>query len=104
MKMALIILLLVSNTVLSEHTEIELHISSHHISNSSEFEEENYGIGITHYFKDRWGISAGGFNNSYNDTSFYLGLTYTYDFCQLDTAVCAIGLIGGWGYRLRRAC
>ena len=77
MKITLIILLLVCNIAMAEHTEIELHIPSHHFSNSSEFEEDNYGIGVTHYFKDRWGISAGGFNNSYDDTSLYLALTYS---------------------------
>ncbi|MGI9228126.1 MAG: hypothetical protein ACR2PU_04975, partial [Gammaproteobacteria bacterium] len=95
MKISLITLLLVSTTALAEHTEFELHLTSHHFSNSSEFEEDNYGVGVTHYFKDRWGISAGGFNNSYDDTSLYLALTYTYDLCSTDTIVCTIGVIVG---------
>lgn len=94
MKTPIILMLLFSSAAMAEHTEIELHITSHHFSNSSDFEEDNYGIGITHYFKDRWGISAGGFNNSYDDTSIYLALTYTYDFCSGITT-CAIGLIAG---------
>ncbi len=95
MKISFIVLLLYCTSALAEHTELELHLTSYHFSNRSEFEENNYGVGITHYFKDRWGISAGGFNNSYDDTSVYLGLIYTYDFCSSETIVCTIGVIGG---------
>ncbi len=54
MKISLIVLLLVCTTSLAEHTEFELHLTSHHFDNSSEFEEDNYGIGVTRYYKDRW--------------------------------------------------
>lgn len=95
MKISLIVLLLVCTTALAEHTGFELHLTSHHFDNSSEFEEDNYGIGVTHYYKDRWGISAGGFNNSYDDTSLYLGLVYIYNLCFSSTLSCAIGAVGG---------
>ena len=94
MKILVILMFLLGSAALAEQTEIELHITSHHFSNSSEFEEDNYGIGITHYFKDRWGVSAGGFNNSYDDTSLYLALTYTYELCS-GNITCAIGVIAG---------
>ncbi|MEJ2116103.1 MAG: hypothetical protein P8X88_08710 [Gammaproteobacteria bacterium] len=95
MKILFIVLLLFCATAQAEHTELELHLTSYHFSNRSDYEEKNYGIGITHYFKDRWGISAGVFNNSYDNTSVYLGLTYTYDFCSSDSIMCSIGVIGG---------
>ena len=95
MKILSIVLLLLSTTAQAEHTELELHLTSHHFNNRSDFEEDNYGIGITHYFKDRYGISAGVFNNSYDNTSVYLGLIYTYDLCSSDSIICSIGAIGG---------
>ena len=86
---------MVNGTPLAEYTEFELHLTSYHFDDSSDFENDNHGIGVTHYYKDRWGISVGGYNNSYDDTSLYLGLVYTNDLCSSDTLTCAVGAIGG---------
>lgn len=94
MKILFVILLLVSGTAIAENLEVELHLTSFHFDDDG-YEEDNYGLGAAYYFKERWAVSGGGFNNSYDDTSFYLGLVYTYDLCASDEFACTIGALGG---------
>ena len=94
MKILFLILLLVCGTASAENLEIELHLTSHHFDDDG-FEEDNYGLGAAYYFRERWAVTGGGFNNSYDDTSLYLGLAYTYDLCASDEFACTIGAIGG---------
>lgn len=94
MKKIFTILLLVSGVAVAENLELELHLTSYHTDDDG-YEEDNYGLGLAYYFKERWGVSGGGFNNSYDDTSLYLGLVYSYDLCASNEFDCTIGAIGG---------
>lgn len=77
--------------------EVEMHFTSHHLSNSSQFNEDNFGIGIRFPIKntERFGFTAGTYNNSYDRQSFYTGITFDHDFCAGNKYVCKAGIIGG---------
>ena len=77
--------------------EFELHVTSHHLSNSSRFNEDNLGIGIRFPIKntERFGFTAGAYNNSYDRNSFYAGITFDHDMCKNSKYVCKAGIIGG---------
>ncbi len=77
--------------------EIEMHFTSHHLSDSSRFNEDNFGLGIRFPIKntERFGFTAGTYNNSYDRQSFYTGITFDHDLCKSDNYVCKAGIIGG---------
>ena len=94
MKRIILILLFVSGTAIAENFEVELHLTSYHF-NDDGYEEDNYGLGLSYFFKERWSATGGIFNNSYDDTSIYVGVAYTYDLCASDKFACTIGALGG---------
>lgn len=49
-------------------------ISFHHVS--GDFNEKNFGLGIEHSLNNNVYISAGGYENSYYDRSYYAGVGY----------------------------
>jgi hypothetical protein len=77
--------------------EVELHLTSLHFDNQSDFNTENFGIGINYPIKqsEHYSFSAGTFDNSYDEQSFYLGVTAQYDFCKSEIWICSVGVIGG---------
>ena len=91
------VLLVLNMLHLDLPNEAEFHFTSHHLNNSSAFNEDNYGAGIRFPIKNhkRWGITAGGFNNSYDRLSLYTGVTYDYDLCPNTPFICKAGVIGG---------
>ncbi len=94
MKIIVLILLFLMGTANAEKFELELHLTSHHFDDDG-FEEDNYGLGLSYFFKERWSATGGIFNNSYDDTSIYAGVAYTYDLCVSDTFSCTVGALGG---------
>ncbi|QMU61059.1 MAG: hypothetical protein GKR92_04820 [Gammaproteobacteria bacterium] len=94
MKILLVILLIFCGTAIAENLEVELHLTSYHFDDDG-YEEDNYGLGVSYFFKERWSATGGIFNNSYDDTSIYLGVAYTYDLCSSDTFICTIGALAG---------
>lgn len=84
-------------TVLAIGPEVELHLTSLHFDNQSDFNTENFGIGINYPIKQskHYSFSAGTFDNSYDEQSFYLGVTAQYDLCKSEIWVCSVGVIGG---------
>ncbi len=87
-------LLLVCGTAIAENYEAELHLTSYHFDDDG-YEEDNYGLGLSYFFKERWSATGGIFNNSYDDTSIYAGIAYSYDLCGSDEFICTIGALGG---------
>jgi len=94
MKIFYVILFLVCNSAIAENFEVELHLTSYHFDDDG-YEEDNYGLGLSYFFKERWSATGGIFNNSYDDTSLYAGIAYSYDLCTSDNLICSIGAIGG---------
>ncbi len=94
MKIIILILLFVCGAAVAENLEVELHLTSYHFDDDG-YEEDNYGLGLSYYFKQRWSVTGGGFNNSYDDVSFYVGVAYGYDLCPSNVFACTIGAIGG---------
>lgn len=77
--------------------EVEIHLTSYHFENQDDFNTENFGVGFNYPIKqsERFSASVGVFDNSYDELSFYLGVTFQHDFCSSDTWICALGVIGG---------
>ncbi len=76
-------------------SEIEIHGLSHHTNSGDfDFNETNLGLGYNHNIHKNVDLSVGGFINSYDDTSFYLGFTPKYDFCS-GSVRCEVGAIAG---------
>lgn len=77
--------------------EVELHVTSYHFDNQSDFNTENFGIGLNYPIKnsEKYSFSVGTFDNSYDEQSFYLGVTAQYDFCKSEIWICSAGVIGG---------
>lgn len=90
----MLILLFASGTAIAENYEVELHLTSYHFDDDG-YEEDNYGVGLSYFFKERWSATGGIFNNSYDDTSIYAGVAYSYDLCASDEFLCTIGAFGG---------
>ncbi|MFK7815746.1 MAG: hypothetical protein AB8B92_05370 [Gammaproteobacteria bacterium] len=94
MKIILLSLLFICGAAMAENFEVELHLTSHHFDDDG-YEEDNYGLGLSYFFKERWSATGGIFNNSYDDTSIYAGVAYTYNLCASGKFFCTIGAIGG---------
>ena len=54
---------------------LNIHGTSKHIDSKAQYNEKNQGIGAT--WGDDWYYTAGGYNNSLNRTSIYLGGGYS---------------------------
>lgn len=94
MKILFVFLLFSCGVAIAENLELELHVTSYHFDDDG-YEEDNYGLGVSYFFKERWSVTGGIFNNSYDDTSVYVGVAYTYDLCASDEYACTIGAFGG---------
>jgi len=82
MKYIMICLMLFCSTVSAEELYLNIHGASKHINSETQYNEKNQGIGVT--WGDRWYYTAGGYNNSMNRTSIYLGGGYSKPVIQLD--------------------
>lgn len=87
MKLAPLLFLL----ALSAHAEtvIQLHTVSKHVSPG--YNENNYGLGVRHYYEKYRHWTVGGFRNSENNNSLYAGVGYEWPLSD----GFKVGLIGG---------
>ena len=95
--LVLLVLILASPLAQAVGPEVEIHLTSYHFENQDEFNTENFGIGFNYPIKksERFSASVGTFDNSYDEQSFYLGVTFQHDFCSSDVWICSLGVIGG---------
>lgn len=101
MKNLILATIIIGLTVLSHNlkaeTVIQLHTLSYHVNRAENFNEENYGIGVRHYVKDKYFnyVHAGTYKNSENNTSNYAGIGYEWPVGSFKLGIKA-GVITGY--------
>jgi len=82
---------------------LDANVASYHISTHDycyngkceDFNQLNYGLGVTYYMDDTIGFTGGFFKNSYSKTSAYAGIEFKKDFAFDKTTVSPVLMIGG---------
>lgn len=79
----------------AEGLELEVHTASYHTDRSSDFNENNLGLGISYpILSSKYKVTAGFYDNSYDKNSTYAGVSYGYDFCNTNFR-CELGVTVG---------
>lgn len=90
----MITLLALSGTLQAGELSLQLSGKSHHIKPSEEYNEENYGAGITYQVKNQY-LAAGWYKNSLNRTTKYLMVGWRKDLIDGDGVFAPGIMIGG---------
>lgn len=99
MKKIYLVLLLLSALVppaASSDSQIVLHLTSYHTNRDAGYNEHNYGVGVRTMVGERTGLTAGAYNNSFDDFGAYVAASY--DLYQGDAATFRVigGLVSGY--------
>lgn len=98
-RLIIIALLALSASLQAGELSLQLSGKSHHINPSQEYNEQNYGAGITYQVKQQY-LAAGFYKNSLNRTTEYLLAGWRKDLVDGDITVSPGVMIGGLtGYK-----
>lgn len=100
MKNALLILLLCIPSIVTAEVYIDIHGLSRHIATDKQYNERNYGAGISVIGRNGIGAAVGGYRNSLGSPSVYAGLIGRYRVTQAATVGLDVGVVSGYGRRL----
>lgn len=90
MKHILLILLAVASNAYGfecNKPDVGIHVHTHHVNRSAHFNENNAG----YYFRCENGFTAGGYNNSENGKSAYVGYDYRIGYLNV-----TVGMMQGY--------